>query len=153
MIQYKIFPRNLSGSVILPGDKSISQRVSILCGIADGQSHISGFLNGHDSMSTLIAMESLGIKYKFITDTELIINGVNGNFKKPNKKLDLGNSGTGTRLLSGLISGIGLSVEIIGDKSLPEVGYWSLERGVVSKFVSSKNNQVVSIIFYRSFSM
>ena len=43
MIQYKIFPRNLSGSVILPGDKSISQRVSILCGIADGQSHISGF--------------------------------------------------------------------------------------------------------------
>ena len=119
MIQYKIFPRNLSGSVILPGDKSISQRVSILCGIADGQSHISGFLNGHDSMSTLIAMESLGIKYKFITDTELIINGVNGHFKKPNKKLDLGNSGTGTRLLSGLISGIGLSVEIIGDKSYP----------------------------------
>ena len=118
MIQYKIFPRNLSGSVILPGDKSISQRVSILCGIAGGQSHISGFLNGHDSMSTLIAMESLGVKYKFITDTELIINGVDGHFKKPNKKLDLGNSGTGTRLLSGLISGIGLSVEIIGDKSL-----------------------------------
>ena len=144
MIQYKIFPKNLSGSVILPGDKSISQRVSILCGMADGQSHISGFLNGQDSISTLIAMESLGINYKFITDTELIINGVNGHFRKPNKRLDLGNSGTGTRLLTGLISGLGLDVEIIGDKSLSSRPMdrikIPLERMGAKIFLSGKKN-------------
>ena len=90
----------------------------MLCGIAKGRSHIKGFLNGDDAKSTLLAMKSLGVKFEFLSDTELFIDGINGNFIQPNKKLDLGNSGTGTRLLAGLLSGLGINVEIIGDKSL-----------------------------------
>ena len=118
MNKCKVLPNNLSGVLAVPGDKSISQRVALLCGIAKGRSHIKGFLNGDDAKSTLLAMKSLGVKFEFLSDTELFIDGINGNFIQPNKKLDLGNSGTGTRLLAGLLSGLGINVEIIGDKSL-----------------------------------
>ena len=118
MNKCKVLPNNLSGALTVPGDKSISQRVSLLCGIAEGRSHIKGFLNGEDAKSTLLAMKSLGVRFKFLSDTELFIDGVSGNFIQPNNKLDLGNSGTGTRLLAGLLSGIGINAEIIGDKSL-----------------------------------
>ena len=118
MNKCKVLPNNLSGVLTVPGDKSISQRVALLCGIAKGRSHIKGFLNGDDAKSTLLAMKSLGVKFEFLSDTELFIDGINGNFIQPNKKLDLGNSGTGTRLLAGLLSGLGINVEIIGDKSL-----------------------------------
>ena len=69
------------------------------------------------------------------------------------KKLtDTGGSKAAAAALAQLAIAAGLyAAPIIGDKSLPAVGYWSLEKGVVSEFVSSKNNQVVSIIFYRSF--
>ena len=118
MNKCKVLPNNLSGVLAVPGDKSISQRVALLCGIAKGRSHVKGFLNGEDAKSTLLAMKSLGVKFEFLSDTELFIDGINGNFIQPNKKLDLGNSGTGTRLLAGLLSGLGINVEIIGDKSL-----------------------------------
>ena len=118
MNKCKVLPNNLSGVLAVPGDKSISQRVTLLCGIAKGRSHIKGFLNGEDAKSTLLAMKSLGVKFEFLSDTELFIDGISGNFIQPNNKLDLGNSGTGTRLLAGLLSGLGINVEIIGDKSL-----------------------------------
>ena len=118
MNKCKVLPNNLSGVLTVPGDKSISQRVALLCGIAKGRSHVKGFLNGDDAKSTLLAMKSLGVKFEFLSDTELFIDGISGNFIQPNKKLDLGNSGTGTRLLAGLLSGLGINVEIIGDKSL-----------------------------------
>ena len=113
-----IYPSSLSGSIIVPGDKSISQRAALLASIAVGNSNIEGFLNGEDAKSTLMAVEKLGAKVNYISDTKVIITGTSGKFKNLNDPLNLGNSGTGTRLLAGLLAGIGVNATLIGDSSL-----------------------------------
>ena len=114
----KIFPVPLSGSINVPGDKSISQRIALLSSIAYGESHIYGYLNGKDASSTLDAVEALGAKVIKQYDGSLIIYGTNGKFTKPKDVINLGNSGTGSRLLAGLLSGCGVEATIVGDESL-----------------------------------
>ncbi|HEY5654091.1 MAG TPA: 3-phosphoshikimate 1-carboxyvinyltransferase [Pontiella sp.] len=112
-----IFPAKLGGSVKVPGDKSISQRVAMLASLAEGTSRVVGYLNGEDARSTLKAMEQMGAKAEF-RDDALYITGVAGKLQQPTEPLDLGNSGTGTRLLAGLVAGAGIEVSMIGDASL-----------------------------------
>jgi len=105
------------GELRVPGDKSVSQRIAILAALAKGASEISGFLRGEDAMSTLSAMCSLGASAKFEGDV-LKITGTGGKFKEPANPLDMGNSGTGTRLLAGLLAGQKMTVTMTGDASL-----------------------------------
>jgi 3-phosphoshikimate 1-carboxyvinyltransferase len=117
MSSKKVFPAKLGGSVNVPGDKSISQRVAMLASLADGTSKVTGYLNGEDARSTLSAMEQMGAKAEFREDA-LYITGVAGKLQKPEEALDMGNSGTGTRLLAGLVAGAGVEVAMVGDESL-----------------------------------
>ena len=112
-----VFPAPLGGSVNVPGDKSISQRVAMLASLAKGTSKVTGYLNGEDARSTLSAMEQMGAKAEF-RDDALYITGVAGTLQQPDEPLNMGNSGTGTRLLAGLVAGAGVEVSMIGDESL-----------------------------------
>ena len=118
MSAYRISPATLNGRIRLPGDKSISQRIALLCSLAAGESCIEGYLDGEDARSTLQAMEALGARSWVDADNRLHIEGVAGKLTPARAALDLGNSGTGTRLLAGLLAGAGLPAELIGDDSL-----------------------------------
>lgn len=117
MTSKKVFPALLGGSVQVPGDKSISQRVAMLASLADGTSKVTGYLNGEDAHSTLAAMEQMGAKAEF-RDDALYITGVAGKLLQPVEPLNMGNSGTGTRLLAGLVAGAGIEATMVGDESL-----------------------------------
>ena len=110
--------KNLSGQVIIPGDKSISHRSIILSSVAEGTSEISGFLKGEDCLATLNAFKKMGVKIED-EGKKIYVHGVGLNgLKKPTEDLDLGNSGTSMRLLAGLLSGQKFSSTLIGDSSL-----------------------------------
>ena len=112
-----IFPAALSGELSVPGDKSVSQRVAMLAALAKGTTVVKGFLNGEDAMSTLQAVCALGASCRFDGDL-LKITGTAGKLKVPANPLDMGNSGTGTRLLAGLLAGRSMTVTMTGDDSL-----------------------------------
>lgn len=101
----------------VPGDKSISQRVALLAGLARGESTVTGYLLGEDCLNTLRAMERLGARVRDTGDT-LYIEGTGHALVQPDGPLDLGNSGTGVRLLAGLLAGFPMSVTLTGDASL-----------------------------------
>ncbi len=110
--------KNLSGQVIIPGDKSISHRSIILSSLAEGTSEISGFLKGEDCLATLNAFKKMGVKIEDEGE-KIYVHGVGlHGLKKPIEDLDLGNSGTSMRLLAGLLSGQKFSSNLIGDSSL-----------------------------------
>lgn len=113
----KVHPSALGGELTVPGDKSVSQRIAMLAALAKGTTTVKGFLTGEDAMSTLNAVCALGASYRFKGDV-LKITGTAGKFKEPANPLDMGNSGTGTRLLAGLLAGRPISVTMIGDASL-----------------------------------
>lgn len=117
MSSKKVFPARLEGTVTVPGDKSISQRVAMLASLAEGTSRVTGYLMGEDAKSTLSAMEQMGARAEF-KDDALYITGVAGKLQQPAEPLNMGNSGTGTRLLAGLVAGAGVEVSMIGDESL-----------------------------------
>ncbi len=109
----------LSGDIRVPGDKSISHRSIMFGSIANGTSHISGFLQGEDSLNTLRAFQSMGVHIEGPDNGRVVIHGVGmRGLKKPAQALDLGNSGTSMRLLAGLLSGQAFDVELAGDVSL-----------------------------------
>lgn len=113
-----VFPVSaFGGELRVPGDKSVSQRIAMLAALAKGTCEVRGFLRGEDAMSTLGAMCSLGASAAFENDV-LKITGTGGKFKQPANPLDLGNSGTGTRLLAGLLAGQKMTVTMTGDASL-----------------------------------
>lgn len=108
----------LGGTLAVPGDKSISHRVAMLAALAKGTSQVRNFLQSEDCLNTLHAMERLGARSFFTDDGELTIQGTGGKFLEPVDPLDLGNSGTGMRLLAGLVAGLPLTAELTGDDSL-----------------------------------
>ena len=109
----------LSGDIRVPGDKSISHRSIMFGSIADGTSHISGFLEGEDSLNTLRAFKAMGVSIEGPDNGLVVIKGVGmRGLRQPSQALDLGNSGTSMRLLSGLLSGQAFDVELSGDASL-----------------------------------
>ena len=109
----------LSGEIRVPGDKSISHRALMLGAIADGQSRVSGFLTGQDCLDTARALEKMGVEFTGLGSSELTVKGVGlDGLKAPSGVLDLGNSGTSIRLLSGLIAGQGFGCTLTGDEYL-----------------------------------
>lgn len=105
------------GVLAVPGDKSMSHRVAMLGGIARGESVVSGFLRSEDCLNTLRAMQSLGAQVN--DDGELIrLTGTGGQLVCPRGELDMGNSGTGMRLLAGLLAGQPFTTVMTGDESL-----------------------------------
>ncbi len=110
--------RRLSGQLTLPGDKSISHRYAILCGMAAGSSRISNYSPSLDCRSTLQCLETLGVATSGNPATVWIDSPGWPSFQPPRGVLDTGNSGTGMRLLSGLLCGCPFLSTITGDKSL-----------------------------------
>ena len=106
------------GNYIPPGDKSISHRILILTGQAIGESSISNLLEGEDVLNTLKVMKLLGVRIKKKGGKYHVFGIPPGGLFQPNKVLDFGNSGTGIRLLSGLISSNNIKAYLVGDKSL-----------------------------------
>ena len=108
---------SLSGEVTCPGDKSISQRILIISFLLNSRIEIKGFLDAQDPNSTLMALNRIGALIK--KDNGLIyLDKRDEYFKIPTKDLNLGNSGTGMRLILGLISGLGINAILVGDQSL-----------------------------------
>ncbi len=109
----------LRGRLRVPGDKSISHRAIMLGALADGETHVSGFLEGEDSLATLAAFRAMGVTIQGPEAGRVRIQGVGREgLRAPAAPLDLGNSGTSMRLLSGLLAGQGFPVTLIGDESL-----------------------------------
>jgi len=108
----------LSGTVQVPGDKSISHRVGLMASVASGISTVHGFLQSGDCISLLKAMEALGARTHFDRDGELYIQGTSGKLMNPSGALDMGNSGTAMRLLTGFLCGRNITAELTGDDSL-----------------------------------
>ena len=108
---------SLKGEILCPGDKSISQRILILGSLLNYDFIVDGFLDAHDPNSTLNALNEIGAS---ITkkDGKIIFSKRITSFIEPEKDLDLGNSGTGARLMLGLVSGLGLNTRFVGDSSL-----------------------------------
>lgn len=109
-----------SGSIRVPGDKSISHRSIMLASIAEGTSHISGFLQGEDSLNTMRSFQAMGVDIKRVAD-QITVKGVGlHGLKQPASSLDMGNSGTAMRLLLGLLAGQDFDTTLIGDESLSD---------------------------------
>ena len=109
----------VQGTVRVPGDKSISHRSIMLGAIAEGITEISGFLEGEDALSTLNAFRAMGVTIEGPKDGNVRVHGVGlHGLKAPQGPLDMGNSGTSMRLLSGLIAGQQFAATLIGDESL-----------------------------------
>ncbi len=106
------------GELEVAGDKSISHRIAMLAGLASGTSTISNFLQSEDCVNTLRAMEALGARSYFDEDGLLHVQGTGGNLMEPAGALNVGNSGTTIRLLSGILAGQPGTFEITGDDSL-----------------------------------
>lgn len=109
----------LSGSLRVPGDKSISHRSIMLGSLAEGTTEVTGFLEGEDSLATLQAFRDMGVVIEGPHRGRVTIHGVGlHGLQAPPNTLYLGNSGTSMRLLSGLLAGQSFSVELTGDESL-----------------------------------
>ncbi len=108
----------ITGTYIPPGDKSISHRILILAGQAIGKSKVFNLLEGEDVINTLKAMRMLGIQIKKREKGYDIFGLPPGGLFQPKKVIDFGNSGTGIRLISGLISSNNILVKLVGDNSL-----------------------------------
>lgn len=109
----------LSGSIEVPGDKSISHRALIFGALAVGETRIGGLLEGEDVLATAEAMRRLGAEVERHADGTWSVHGVGvGGLKEPDQPLDFGNSGTGARLVMGLVAGHPITATFIGDASL-----------------------------------
>src|SRR5699024_7503209 len=110
----------LSGRFQVPGDKSISHRAIMLAALAQGRSRISGLLTGEDCIATRRAFEAMGVAMHNDADA-LVIDGVGlHGLQAPAQTIDLGNSGTGMRLLAGLLAGQAFATRLTGDASLTQ---------------------------------
>jgi 3-phosphoshikimate 1-carboxyvinyltransferase len=160
-ITFKVNPGgSLKGEARVPGDKSISHRSIMLGSLADGVTHVKGFLEAEDALATLQAFRDMGVKIEGPVNGELTIHGVGKHgLKAPEKELYLGNSGTSMRLLSGLLAGQAFDTVLTGDKSLSgrpmkrvteplktmgaEIG--TTEKGTAPLYISGKAGQLKGI--------
>jgi 3-phosphoshikimate 1-carboxyvinyltransferase len=119
-VQFLVTPGGcLQGELQVPGDKSISHRSIMFGSLADGVTEITGFLSGEDNLATLNAFRALGVNITGPESGKVTITGVGlTGLKKPTSSLDLGNSGTSMRLMSGLMAAQSFDTVLTGDKSL-----------------------------------
>ena len=111
--------RALRGALEIPGDKSISHRAVMLAALADGVSRIDGFLEGEDTRATAKIFGQMGVRVETPSPSRRIVHGVGvDGLKAPTGALDCGNSGTGMRLLAGLLAGQAFDSILTGDASL-----------------------------------
>jgi len=109
----------LRGAIRVPGDKSISHRAVMLASLATGASPVRGLLQGHDTLATVAAFQAMGVEMDGPCQEELTIRGVGLHGLSPPKgPLDMGNSGTGMRLLAGVLAGQCFASRLVGDESL-----------------------------------
>ena len=109
----------LRGTIRVPGDKSISHRSIMLGALAVGETRITGLLEGEDVLSTAAAMRAMGAQVERTGAGEWLVHGVGvGALLQPQAALDMGNSGTSTRLLMGLVASHPITACFIGDASL-----------------------------------
>ena len=120
MTEYLVEPAaRVAGTVRVPGDKSISHRALMLGGIAEGITEVRGFLESEDCLATMRAMRALGVQIEQMSAREIRVRGVGrAGLKAATHALDMGNSGTAMRLMSGLLAGQSFDSELIGDSSL-----------------------------------
>lgn len=109
----------LHGKVRVPGDKSVSHRSLMLAALAEGRSHVHGFLEGEDTRATAAVLAQLGVRIETPADGERVIHGVGlHGLQGTSAALDCGNAGTGMRLLAGLLAGQAFDSTLVGDESL-----------------------------------
>ncbi|MFC4322662.1 3-phosphoshikimate 1-carboxyvinyltransferase [Litchfieldia salsa] len=110
--------KGLEGSIIIPGDKSISHRGVMFGSIAEGKTLVKNFLTGEDCLSTIDCFRKMGVEINLKDDlVEVEGKGFDG-LKEPEEILDVGNSGTTTRLILGILSGSNFHSCLIGDESI-----------------------------------
>ncbi|MEO0997123.1 MAG: 3-phosphoshikimate 1-carboxyvinyltransferase, partial [Pseudomonadota bacterium] len=109
----------LSGTLTVPGDKSVSHRALLFNAIADGDAAVTGLLEGEDCLATLAALRAMGVVIEQQGSGAYRVHGRGSHgLRAPAAPLDLGNSGTGMRLLAGLLAGQRFPSVLIGDESL-----------------------------------
>lgn len=108
----------LTGTITVPGDKSISHRAIIFGSLAKGKTTITHFLNGEDCLVTIKAFQAMGVEIKQKGEEVIIESEGLDCLKEPLIPIDLGNSGTTARLLLGLLSGLPFHTTLFGDQSL-----------------------------------
>ena len=118
-LNYRVNPGGiLHGRIPVPGDKSISHRALMLGALANGKTHIYGFLQGEDTQATMTALRAMGVRIDQDKDNVIIYGvGLQG-LTAPGGVINLGNSGTSARLFAGLLSGQKFDSHITGDASL-----------------------------------
>ncbi|MGH8042898.1 MAG: 3-phosphoshikimate 1-carboxyvinyltransferase [Rudaea sp.] len=109
----------LCGELRVPGDKSISHRAIMLAALAEGVTHIHGFLEGEDTLATAEAFAQMGVRIDVPQSGTRVVHGVGlHGLRGPNAAIDCGNAGTGMRLLSGILAAQTFDSTLIGDASL-----------------------------------
>jgi 3-phosphoshikimate 1-carboxyvinyltransferase len=118
--RYRVIPaREVGGEIVVPGDKSISHRALMLGGIADGITRATGFLASEDCLTTLRALQLLGVSIERPAETEIVVQGVGlHGLRDAAQPLDMGNAGTAMRLSMGLLAPQSFDSVLIGDSSL-----------------------------------
>jgi 3-phosphoshikimate 1-carboxyvinyltransferase len=111
--------RGMKGEIVLPGDKSLSHRSVLIGAIAEGDTVINGFLTGEDTLNTAKAVRAMGIPVDGMGSSHLVVRGQGlDGLREPSGVLDLGNSGTGMRLIAGLLAAQDFFSVLTGDQYL-----------------------------------
>ena len=111
--------KGLAGKIRVPGDKSMSHRAVMFSSLANGTSHVKGLLEGEDVLATLAAFRAMGVQAEGPDNGNLTVHGVGmRGLKEPVSDLDMGNSGTAMRLMSGILAAQKFSSKLVGDESL-----------------------------------
>ena len=121
MLKKKFFAKGgdvITGEVVMPGDKSISHR-AVMCGaLAKGVSRVANCLMGDDVKATIQAFKSMGVEFEFDSQFSFLVKGRGCHLEHPRRTINLQNSGTSIRLLTGILAGLNLSARLDGDESL-----------------------------------
>ncbi|EEB78587.1 MAG: 3-phosphoshikimate 1-carboxyvinyltransferase [Halioglobus sp.] len=119
-MEFKLLPGGtISGEARVPGDKSMSHRSIMLGALAAGTTRVSGFLEGDDALATLATFRAMGVSIERHGEGEVVVHGVGlHGLAAPDGPLDLGNAGTGMRLMCGLMAGQPFDTVLTGDASL-----------------------------------
>lgn len=113
--------RPLHGEIVVPGDKSVSHRALMFGALAEGVTHIRGFLEGEDTRATAAILGALGVRFDTPAPGERVVHGVGlHGLRGSTDDLDCGNAGTGMRLLAGLLAGQAFDSTLVGDASLSQ---------------------------------
>ncbi|UCZ54788.1 3-phosphoshikimate 1-carboxyvinyltransferase [Bacillus shivajii] len=141
----------LVGTITVPGDKSISHRAVMFGSIANGTTEITGFLKGEDCLSTIRCMRQLGVNIEEKED-KIIVHGKGlDGLQEPEEVLDVGNSGTTIRLLSGILATQSFSNVLVGDDSIAKrpMGRVTGPLKMMNAFIDGRDQGQLTPLFIR----